>query len=263
MKKSIKKHLVLILILFNSTIILSAFSYKDQLPQTLQINETDVVGDPPKSVLYKDKPFLPTFFPENIKQITKPTVYQDGILFTFLGKPFDEIILISSINNWKKEYQLKTNKMGIFFTFIKENIKKGFYTYRYKVNGIWVNDPIQKMSVYNQYQQKLSAIYVKNNITLYQKSPLKIKDNYYRFSLKNNQYKYVSIIGTRNNWDPYAEPMKLKNNQWQIELFLERDKTFYLFWTDGKKINDPFNPHLAQSDQNRLVNFVPWDKSIN
>ena len=152
---------------------------------------------------------------------------------------------------------MKKNVYGIYYTFIHLEIGSNTYPYRYLVNDIWVNDPEQTYFVHDGYGTKMSALKLKGDLIRYVKSPKYLGGNKFHFFLKDDGFKAVSLVGTRNNWDPFVEEMVLKNNYWMIELEIHPKKTFYRYWVDGETILDPANHNVAMRKHEEKVNYIP------
>ena len=195
--------------------------------------------------------------PHSIGQITVPIVYENGILFTYSGKDSDEVYVSGEFWGWGKRKKLAKNIYGIYYTFVPLEIAQGTYSYRYIVNDIWINDPQQKYFVEDGYGTKMSALVLDKGLSLYIRSPKYLGNNKFEFFLKDGGFKKVSLVGTRNNWDPFVEPMVLKNGYWILTLKMHRKKTFYRYWVDGETRLDPNNPHVAKRKHDEDVNFIP------
>ena len=59
-------------------------------------------------------------------------------------------------------------------------IPKGVYTYRYLVDDIWYNDPLQVRVADDGYGTKISAIKLKKDLVIYMVSPKKQEKDIYQ-----------------------------------------------------------------------------------
>lgn len=219
-----------------------------------EVSWAEVTNAP--SAIYHDKQ-LTELRTTSIQQITVPIVYENGILFTYLGKETDEVYISGEFWKWSKKRKLKQNLYGIHYIFVSLEIPKGIYPYRYVVNDIWINDPQQPHQVDDGYGTRISALLLEKNLVRYIESPKHLGEDRFTFFLKDEGFKVVSLIGSRNNWDPYAESMVLKDNYWTLTVKVNPKKTFYLYWVDGKSILDPKNLNVAMRRYEEKVNFIP------
>ena len=208
------------------------------------------------SVIYRNEQ-LTELNPDSIKQISVPVVYENGILFTYSGLKGDEVYLSGAFWGWVKKKKLKRNEYGIYYTFAHLEVDRDVYPYRYLVNDIWINDPEQTYFVHDGYGTKMSALKLEKDLRRYVKSPKHLGDDKFHFFLKDAGFKKVSLVGTRNNWDPFVEEMVLKDGYWAITLNMHPKKTFYRYWVDGETILDPTNPHVATRRHNEKINYIP------
>ncbi len=196
-------------------------------------------------------------FSESIKSISKPVVYENGILFTFEGRDTDDIYLSGSFYHWNKRVKLHKNRFGIHFAFIPIETPKGLYTYRFMVNGIWLNDPQQTLWVADGYGTEISAIDLRSALVSFKTSPKHLGGNRYQFFLKDKNYKTVSWVGSRNRWDPFVNPMSLKDGYWTLTLEMDPKQVFYLYRIDDENRLDPANPNRGNMGWKEEVNFIP------
>jgi 1,4-alpha-glucan branching enzyme len=81
-----------------------------------------------------------------------------------------------------------------------------------------------------------------------------------RFGLEVSGAKRVSVVGTFNNWDPEATPLRcVAGTRWFVYLPVEIGRHEYRFVVDGKMVDDPrakeFVP-AAQSGRNAVLQVV-------
>lgn len=196
-----------------------------------------------------------------IRSVSKPIVYTDGILFTFAMENVKSVFVSGTFVKWVEHIELKKNDFGIYFRFYKRNFTKGTFTYRYFVDGIWMNDPMQPLNVDDGYGTRISAFELKLPLSIYDKTPVLLKNGKFKFLLKNKDYKKVSWVGSKNSWDPYVDVMALNEEGfWEIELEISSDRIFYKFYVDGKTVLDPLNPNITRTGSGEDVNFVPLRK---
>ena len=186
-----------------------------------------------------------------------PIAYVDGLLFTYLGAPKDQVAISGSFLGWTKSISMKQKSHGLYEVFIPINLSKGTYTYRFLVNKVWVSDPKQPYTIDDGYGTKMSAFFLSKPTLRYGTSPQPLGRNRYLFFLKDKGYKQVSWVGTKNLWDPTTDAMQLKNGYWQIIKKMQKKRTFYRYFVDGKSMLDPLNEHMRRSYTGETVNTIP------
>jgi hypothetical protein len=198
----------------------------------------------------------------DIRAISKPIVYENGILFTFsAGKTNDDVCISGDFFHWNKRLKMSINQHGIFYCFIKLEIPAATYKYRYFVNGFWLNDPEQTMVVVDEYGDKITAFKLPKDLIDFEKSPKLLATGKYLFFLKDKNYQSVSWVGSKNSWDPFVTPMKLENGYWQIVLSLKPTELFYLYCLNGNnKILDPANHSTASLKFGEKVSLINSSK---
>lgn len=194
---------------------------------------------------------------EKLHAITKPIVYENGILFTCDAGEKDEVALSGSFVHWNQHIKLSRNAHGIWYAFLALEVPAGTYTYRYLVNRLWVDDPQQTLVVPDAYGSVMSALKLPYSLVQMKVSPRPMGGNKYLFFLKDEGYKQVAWVGSRNRWDPYTDPMTLENGYWQITLALLPGQGLYRFRVDGKDRLDPRNVNEGELKFGEKVSAVP------
>jgi Glycogen recognition site of AMP-activated protein kinase len=188
--------------------------------------------------------------------VSKPIVFEDGILFTYASSEKKDVYLAGSFVGWQKKIKMIRGEYGVFYIFVRLKLKKGTYSYRFFSDGVWQNDPQQIFFLNDGNGTRISAFKLPINIVQYQSSPVKVSGSKFKFFLKNKNYKKVSWVGSRNSWDPYVDKMKLIDGYWVIVLRIEPDFIFYKFQVDGKSILDPENINISRLENGEDVSYV-------
>ncbi len=187
--------------------------------------------------------------------VNKPILYKNGILFTYLAKGNEEVYLSGSFDNWQEKIKFLKSDLGISYLFFKKNLKKGDYRYRFLVNGIWQNDPEQTKISLDFYGNKLSTFSLGKDYFFSIKSPIKLTGNYYRFYLKDKNYREVYWLGDENRWEKGKDKMYREGEYWVLEKLLFATRPLYIFWADGEYFLDAFNNATIKNSFSLTVNF--------
>jgi hypothetical protein len=136
-----------------------------------------------------------------------------------------KVILAGSFNNWS-EQQLSMQPIAEGWS-IPFGLRPGNYQYKFIVDGKWITDPDNALTVANDNGDLNSIIIIKPN---------------YTFNLKGyDTAKRVAVSGTFNDWDKAGYPMKKVGDKWVCSVYLSPGKQLYKFIVDGKWIIDPAN----------------------
>jgi hypothetical protein len=152
-----------------------------------------------------------------------------------------KVILSGSFNGWRQD-ELLMNKTGTGWE-LPYTLGPGNYEYKFQVDGKWISDPQNPLTVRNK--------------TNFGNSYLIIDPNY-TFRLKGfSKAKAVYLAGDFNDWDPNLLPMKREGDDWIFSVHLSVGKHLYKFIVDGKWIIDPTNK-LWEQNEYRTGNSIIW-----
>ena len=193
---------------------------------------------------------------ESISQVTAPKIYQNGILFTYTGVG-KNIFLSGSFWGFKRKVKMQKSVYGIYYYFLKEELKKGNYFYRYIIDDVWINDPMQTFVTNDNYGSLISVLKINKDLYFYNLSPKHISKNKFLFFLKDKKYKTVNIIGNFNNWNEYSNILKLDNDgYWKIKIDFNLKNIYYLFLVNNKEMLDPKNPNFMMNVNGKKINYI-------
>ncbi len=152
-----------------------------------------------------------------------------------------QVMLSGTFNNWRDdELHMQKTASGWELAY---TLGPGNYEYRYKVDGKWITDPTNPLTVKNNTRNNASFLIINPN---------------YTFRLKGNlQARQVYLSGDFNNWNPTAFPMKRDAEGWYFQVNLPVGKTRYKFVIDGNWILDPGNK-LWEQNEHGTGNSIIW-----
>lgn len=191
-----------------------------------------------------------------IEEVSPPKVVEDGILFTF-AENYQNVELSGDFINWQYSIPMIKGKYGIFYFLYQKPLKEGKYTYRYRVDGIWINDPLQTNFVFDAKNQNVSYFTLDKDVVYYDLNPIYNKDNTVTFFYKNDNAENVYFALNIYGYDPYGYPMtKTEDNIWKITLALENGDYYYNFIVDREWKIDPVNYNIVYGTDNREHSYV-------
>ncbi len=193
-----------------------------------------------------------------VNEVGPPKIVEDGILFTFADDNDHQVISLSGdFLNWEISIPLIRGRYGVFYYLYQEPIKAGNYTYKYRADDLWINDPLQTNRMFDSQNQELSYFIVEKDIQYYRANPIYNDDNTVTFFYKNDTAAEVNFALNKYGFDSYRYPMeKDADGIWNITLELERGPHYYSFVVDGEWIVDPVNYNIVRSDKNMELSFV-------
>jgi hypothetical protein len=151
-----------------------------------------------------------------------------------------EVIVAGDFNEWRPfELHLKRTSAGWELPYV---LGPGNYTYKFRVDGRWINDPGNPLFI-NRKDDKASYLIIGANYT-------------FRLSGYDNAHK-VYLAGDFNNWTPDALLMKRSGEDWIFHIHLSIGKHLYKFIVDGQWIKDPGN-QLWEENEFGTDNSVIW-----
>lgn len=152
-------------------------------------------------------------------------------------------VLAGSFNNWnEKDFKMNKTKDGWE---LQAFLKKGTHTYKFIVDGRWIQDP--------ENQKKTPDGHGAFNSVLEFGEKLKFQLNGYEDA------KEVYLAGNFNNWKQKELLMHKTEQGWELYYCLSPGNYEYKFIADGKWITDPSNPMKVGSGDytNSFITFFP------
>jgi 1,4-alpha-glucan branching enzyme len=168
-----------------------------------------------------------------------------------LGKPYPfmlqghtgakQVILTGSFNGWREEelYMTKTAS-GWELPYV---LAPGNYEYKYIVDGQWITDPTNPLTVTGNNNKLNSFLIIEPNYTFRVKS----------FATAKKVY----LAGDFNNWSPNSLAMQKQGEEWVVPIHLSVGKHRYKYVVDGEWKLDPANK-LWEQNELGTGNSVLW-----
>ena len=191
----------------------------------------------------------------NIQDVMAPRVVDDGVLFTF-AENYDSVEVSGDFNNWEDSIPLIKSSYGVFYYLWQTPLKAGKYSYRYRVNGVWINDPLNLDVDYDNNNQAVSYFVLTNDIGFYEKNPIYNSDGTVTFFYSNNNAKEVMFTSDKLGFDSLRYPMTYSNNLWVITLMAEEGNYYYNFVVDRIWEVDPLNMNVYKGNDGRLHSYT-------
>ncbi len=153
------------------------------------------------------------------------------------------VVLTGSFNNWNTK-SLKMEKTSTGWS-LPVYLREGTHTYKFIVDGKWINDP----------ENELVRPDGNGNLN----SSIGIGDVYV-FKLEGHkEAQEVKLAGSFNSWNPNELIMEKTANGWVLPYHLAPGYYEYKFLVDGRWITDPGNKQTVGSGEfaNSFLSFKP------
>lgn len=154
------------------------------------------------------------------------------------NKSATNVFISGSFNGWSTSlHPMKRVDSG--WT-VDLDLKPGKYTYKFIIDGKWIQDPYNKLRERDGAGGYNSVIYCPNHL----------------FQLKGSLgARSVTLAGNFNNWNPVGLNMTKTDDGWILPAYL-RDGTYtYKFVVDHQWYTDPANP-VERNDGRGNINSV-------
>ncbi len=205
------------------------------------------------------------------KEAEAPLEIKHGYNFSVYSSDAKKVSLVGDFNNWiDNRTPMEKNKNSVWSVTIP--LKKGVYSYKFSIDGVWVIDNKNTEVVKDRTGDRRSVINVKKEPKYYAEafyfglkdaSTPVIDRGGVRFTYKNKFAKSVSISGTFNNWE--KDQFYLKKNQhgvWVGYVQMQKGEYYYKFNVDGLWKYDINNPLKANDGQGDFKSVLKIDRDI-
>jgi hypothetical protein len=166
--------------------------------------------------------------------------YRDGLARFYLPghKNAKSVFISGSFNNWStQQIPLQASDSGWVVTL---KLRPGKYSYKYILDGRWIQDPYNKLTEEDTYGGYNSVVYCYN----------------YLFRLTGYpKAKKVILTGSFNNWNEKELRMIRINGSWLMPMYLRQGTHAYKYIVDDIWVTDPTNK-LTRPDGSGHFNSV-------
>jgi 1,4-alpha-glucan branching enzyme len=173
--------------------------------------------------------------------------YSDSLATFFLRnhETAEEVYLSGSFNDWSTMGIPMKKVDGGWNAMVR--LDPGKYTYKYIVDGKWLNDPDNLRKERENARGLVSVIYCTNRV--------------FRFDENGQKRSRVMLTGNFINWDRSGIPMRKSGDSWILPMYL-RDGTYaYKFIADNDWLTDPANKDTRSDADGNLNSFLSIGKS--
>lgn len=179
-----------------------------------------------------------------------------GTLISYKNRKAGNLRIAGDFSNWQP-IDMSKSKFGVWYYFLTNtNITR----YKFMVDGIWINDPVNIEKEDDNSGSYVSIIeqldQIDNNITYRH-----VEKQIVEFRIFKPKAKFVSIVGDFNNWNPENDLLeKKKNGVWTLTKRLFPGIYKYKYIIDGTWTVDLFNPKTAHDNAEGICSLIKIDK---
>jgi hypothetical protein len=192
-----------------------------------------------------------------------PQVYNDSVIFTYQAStPVYYVGARFEHENYSILHKFSRNAKKLFVLVIPIPENTTRLKYRIVVDGLWTDDPFNKMTEEDELGIKYSLVILPEKHTIYITSPEILQRGMVKFALKAEPKSQVFIAGDFNNWNPFINALEEETpGLYTITLKLYPGKHYYYFLVDGIRTIDPYNTQVFTDMDGLTVSgfTLPWD----
>jgi len=189
-----------------------------------------------------------------------PLVVDDIVLFRykpeyggvrFVGARFEH-------ESYAVLHAYSRNEYGVFV--LDYRLPDGLREIRYRivVDGLWMNDPANPDTEADAVGNAISRLRIQKDVPRSILNPELGPGGIAVFSYRGRPGQQISICGDFNDWEPGIHLLSEspgKPGYFTIRLRVKSGDHNYVFYSDGIRILDPFNPQTAMDADGRRVSY--------
>ncbi len=191
-----------------------------------------------------------------VSEVGPPKVVKDGVLFTF-AENVASVEVAGDFNNWEGSIPLVRGLYGTYYLIWQQPLKAGDYLYRYRVNGIWMNDPLSENTTFDDDNQEISYFVINEDMGFLRSNPIYNTNGTVTFFYSNEYASEVMFTSSDLGFNSSKYAMtKTTNNLWVITINPPNGIYNYNFIVDRDWRVDPLNMNVVLGNDNRLHSQV-------
>ncbi len=183
-------------------------------------------------------------------------IIEEGVLVTYKHRQADRVEIAGNFSNWRP-LPMQRGMRGVWYYLITKSMKKNDIQYKFRVDGIWTNDPQNPDRIDDGNGSFLSTI-----------SPFSPKEGRhisYRFVRKGTvefrvykpQARFISLVGDFNHWNPENDLLRRgEDSIWRLKKRLAPGEYRYKFVVDGRWEVDYFNGQSAADETGGVCSLL-------
>lgn len=181
-----------------------------------------------------------------------------GTLITYKNRNAHKVYIAGDFSYWKRQPMERSNN-GVWFYIIPLDDEERIIRYKFMVDGIWINDPVN-MDIDDDNTGSYYSIVRQDKLPESKQISFRILNEITRlveFRLYAPHATIVALAGDFNNWNTEADLLKKDNSGiWHLQKRLPKGACRYNFVVDGTWQLDLYNPHTASNAAGMLCSVI-------
>jgi 1,4-alpha-glucan branching enzyme len=185
------------------------------------------------------------------------SLIESGVLITYKNRSARNVKIGGDFSNWQL-MDMSKGKFGVWYYFLT---KLKMTRYKFMVDGIWINDPVnieKEDDESGSYVSIIEPMDINNNNNLTYRF---IGKQIVEFRIFKPNAKFISIVGDFNNWNPENDLLeKNKGGGWTLRKRLFPGLYKYKYIIDGEWTVDLFNSKTARDNAEGICSLLRIEK---
>jgi hypothetical protein len=198
---------------------------------------------------------------KSLKAAQAPRLVEDVLVFSY--KPDGEAVGAVGFvgarfahESWKVLHAFSLNENGVFA--LDYSVPEGMREFRYRlvVDGLWMSDPSNPSVDMDVLGNTVSVYQVVKEPARALVNPKLERDGALTFTFRGAPGRRVAIAGDFNNWDPFIDLLaETAPGTYALTLRVPTGAHWYVFFCDGKRVLDSFNPQTGADPEGATVSY--------
>jgi hypothetical protein len=186
-----------------------------------------------------------------------PHMVNDVLVLSYASSPPPRFVGVRFAHeNWKilHAYAMNENKVHVLDYVVPEGVRE--IRYRIDVDGLWMTDPAEPNTDTDALGTQFSVYMLEKEPVRPTINPRLQGDGSLTFVFRGAAGRRVSLQGDFNNWDPFMTVLEESTpGTYSVTLRVPRGPHWYLFFTDGRRVIDRFNPETGVDPEGNTVSY--------
>lgn len=186
----------------------------------------------------------------------KMPIASKGVLFTYRNRSARKVHIAGNFSDWAPRPMERSDK-GIWYYFLDSPDATKLITYKYSIDGIWMQDPENPDREDDRCGSYLSVSRTINSDTDRKLSYRFISRGMVEFRIYRPDAGFISLVGDFNHWNPENDLLKKgKDGIWSVRKHLQPGMHLYRYVIDGEWVPDTYNSASASDQTGMLCSVI-------
>jgi 1,4-alpha-glucan branching enzyme len=186
-----------------------------------------------------------------------PHMVNDVLVLSYAASPPPRFVGVRFAHeSWKvlHAYTMNENKVYALDYVVPEGVSE--IRYRIEVDGLWMPDPANPNTATDVLGTRFSVYTLEKESVRPTVNPRVQGDGLLTFVFRGAANRRVSLEGDFNNWDPFMTSLEETTpGTYRVTLRVPRGPHWYIFFTDGRRVLDRFNPETGVDPEGNAVSY--------